>query len=167
MQGEAKPYQNQMSEFIAAKGYSSDETPRLLQGQARRMRNLCSDGFQGEVFHRQYLGWGLHCVVTFFWLIGGEVIGPCSRNFAISLKLPSSARVGGGSLRSAEELKDIYMDIPWGRTRTLPQGCTIVSWRLLPGLCIPSLPWLVTVWSCPLELGRSQGGWMKPISWEQ
>ena len=27
----------------------------------------------------------------------------------------------------------------WGRTRTLPQGCTIVSWLLLPCLFIPSL----------------------------
>ena len=26
------------------------------------------------------------------------------------------------------------------RNQDLPQGCTIVSWLLLPGLCIPSLP---------------------------
>ena len=44
------------------------------------------------------------------------------------------------------------MYIPWRGTRTLSQGCTIVSWLLLPGLCIPSLPWLAPVWTCPLEV---------------
>ena len=40
----------------------------------------------------------------------------------------------------------------WG-TRTLPQSCA-VSWLLRPCLCIPSLPWLVTVWTCPLDSGK-------------
>ena len=26
-------------------------------------------------------------------------------------------------------------------------------------LCIPSLPWLATVWTCPLECGAGLGGW--------
>ena len=47
----------------------------------------------------------------------------------------------------------------WGGTRTLPQGCTIVSWLLLPCLCIPSLPWLATVQICPLELREGPGVW--------
>ena len=47
--------------------------------------------------------------------------------------------------------------IPWGETRTLPQRCTIVSWLLLPCLSIPALPWLATVWTCPLELREGQG----------
>ena len=64
-----------------------------------------------------------------------------------------------GGFSSAEELKDIIMCIPWGGTRTLPQGCTIVSWLLLPCHCIPSLPWLATVWMCPLELRDGHGGW--------
>ena len=51
------------------------------------------------------------------------------------------------------------MYISWGETRTLPQGCTIVSWLLLPCLCIPSLLWLATVWICPLGLREGHGGW--------
>ena len=44
---------------------------------------------------------------------------------------------------------------------TAPPGkpCTIVSWLLLPCLCIPSLPWLATRWTCPLELRERHGGW--------
>ena len=41
-------------------------------------------------------------------------------------------------------------------TRTLPQGCTIVSW--LSYLCISSLPWLADVWICCLGLRAGQGG---------
>ena len=53
---------------------------------------------------------------------------------------------------SAEELKDIVF--PQGGTRTLLQGCAIVSWLLLPCLCIPSLPWLASVWTCPWNSGK-------------
>ena len=48
---------------------------------------------------------------------------------------------------------------PWGGTRTMPQGCTTVSWLLLPCLCIPSLPWLATVLICPLKLREGHEGW--------
>ena len=68
----------------------------------------------------------------------------------------------GGSV-SAKQLKGIVVCLPWGRIRTLPQGCTI-SWLLLPYLCIPSLPWLATVWTCALKLEESHGAWMKSIS---
>lgn len=33
-----------------------------------------------------------------------------------------------------------FMYIPWGGTRTLPQGCTVASWWLL-SFYIPSFPW--------------------------
>ena len=59
------------------------------------------------------------------------------------------------------------MCIPWGGTRTLPQGCTVVSWLLLPCLCIPSFPWLAILWTCLLELREGHGGWIKPISCNQ
>ena len=38
-------------------------------------------------------------------------------------------------------------------------SCAIVSWLLLPGLCIPSLPWLATDWTCFLELWECLGSW--------
>ena len=71
--------------------------------------------------------------------------------------------VGGFISVSAKQLKDTVLCIPWGGTRTLTQGCTIVSWLLLPCLCIPSLPWLEAVWTCPLELREGLGDWMKPM----
>ena len=40
---------------------------------------------------------------------------------------------------SVKQLKDIVMYIPWGGTRTLSQGYSVVSWLFLPCLHIPSL----------------------------
>ena len=48
---------------------------------------------------------------------------------------------------------------PFRRNQALPQGCTIVSLLLLPGLCIPSLPWWASVWICFLELWEGHGSW--------
>ena len=73
----------------------------------------------------------------------------------------------GRGLGSSEELKDIIMHIPWGGTRILPQGCTIVSWLFLPCFCVPSLSWLTTIWLCVLEICKGQRGWMKPIFYDQ
>ena len=53
-----------------------------------------------------------------------------------------------------------------GGTRALPQR-VIVSWLLLPGLFIPSLLWLATVWIFPLILREGHGGWTGPISYNQ
>lgn len=50
-----------------------------------------------------------------------------------------------GGFRSVEELKDILS--PQGGTRTLPPGCTVVSWLLFACLCTPSLPSLASVWT--------------------
>ena len=82
-------------------------------------------------------------------------------------------------LSFTEEFKDIVPCIPWGRSRTLSQGCTIASWLLLPCLFISTHPWLETMsrlqgppwWlsskesachagnsSLILGLGRSPGG---------
>ena len=35
----------------------------------------------------------------------------------------------------------------------------VVSWLLLPYLCIPSLPLLATLGNCPLESREDHGGW--------
>ena len=64
---------------------------------------------------------------------------------------------------SAEELKDTVLWTPWHGTRTLSQGCSIVSWLLFPCLRNPSLPWWATVWTCSLELREGHWGCMKPI----
>ena len=104
--------------------------------------------------------WGESCSVCHFLLIswwwGSRTVlqESCAQPEVSILHL-------GGGLSSAEELKDIVMCIPWGGTRTLPQGCTIVSWLLLPGLCTPSLPWVAMVSTYPLDLREGQGGWMK------
>ena len=39
-----------------------------------------------------------------------------------------------------KRFKDVVMCIPCSGTRILPQGCTVGSWLLFPGLCIPSFP---------------------------
>ena len=100
----------------------------LLQGQARRMGGSCSKnpnslmGF-GEKFLEAKLGVRAAGCVAFFWLVGGEVTGRCSRDLVISLKLPSSTCLG--ALVPAEELKDIFMYVPWGGTRTMPYAALL------------------------------------------
>ena len=113
--------QTETSEFGAEKG--------LLQGQAKRMGNLCSKTPNspmvfGEKFLKSRFGVKAAGCVTFFWLVGGEVTGRGSRNLVLSLKLPSSTWLG--ALVLADKLKDIVTYIPWEGTRTLPQGCTTV-----------------------------------------
>ena len=55
--------------------------------------------------------------------------------------------------------KNIAVCIPWVGTRTLPLGCTMISWPFLPSLSISSLPWLASVWTYPLDLRESHGSW--------
>ena len=76
-------------------------------------------GFQEE-FLKAKLGVRAIGYVTSFWVAGGEVIGWCSRNLMLSLKLPSSTWVG--TVVPVEELRDmcqIVLFIPWGGIRTL------------------------------------------------
>ena len=63
----------------------------------------------------------------------------CSRNLVLSLKSPSSMWVE--ALVPIEQFKDIVMYIPWGGTRTLPQGCAFFfSWLIFPYFYILSIP---------------------------
>ena len=71
----------------------------------------------------------LHCVQAPFWLVGGELTGWYFWNLGLSLKLSSSTWVG--ALIPTEERQDILVYFTWGGSRTLPHGCTIVSWLLL------------------------------------
>ena len=64
-----------------------------------------------------------------------------SRVFVLVGRVVNFSHLVGISV-CAKQLKDIVMCIPWGGTRTLPQGCVIVSWLLLPCLLFP-LPSLI------------------------
>ena len=55
-------------------------------------------------------------------------------------------------------MHQIVLCVPWGGTRTLPQGCTIASWLFLLWFFTLSLPWSATVYICPLELKEGLGG---------
>ena len=107
-------------------------------GVAEKDQGVCRahipsiDSFNPEIF------W---CQVV-LWSVVLEVIEPSLWNIFHLV----------GISVSAKQLKDIVMCTPWGGIRTLPQGCTVVSWLFYPCLCIPSLPWSATVWTCPLEL---------------
>ena len=61
--------------------------------------------------------------------------------------------LGGGVSISAKQLKDIVISLKTD-PGLCPQGYAIVFWWLLFCLCIVSLPWLATVWTCPLELRK-------------
>ena len=63
--------------------------------------------------------------------------------------------LGFNSTKSLKTLLCVFLEA----TRTLPQGCAIVSQLPLPCLCIPSLPGLATVRICHLELREGHGGW--------
>ena len=95
--------------------------------------------------------------VTLFSLVGDEVIGRCSRNPVLSLKLPSPSWVGPWFL---QENSDIGESVPGGGARTVPHPAAplFLGWPL-PCLHILSCPWLETVWGCPLELREGLGGW--------
>ena len=102
-------------------------------------------------------------VQTFFWLVGGEVTGQCSRNLVLSLKLPSST--WAAAFAPAEEIKGIVKYFPDEEPGPLFYHCTSFL-TALPLFLLPSLPWLATVWICLLELREGQGSWMKPISYK-
>ena len=103
-------------------------------------------------------------VWDFFRLIGGKVTGQSFRNLMVSLKLPSFTWVGPLVSAELKYMHQIIMYIPSEATSTLFYCWTIVSWLLFLCFCIPSLPWLATVWICLLEIWKGQWGWMKTIS---
>lgn len=76
------------------------------------------------------------------WLVGrsqGSAPTICAQPEVTTLHL-------GEGLHPTEEFKAMVIFIPWEGTRTLPPGYTIVSWLLLPYLCILCLPWVASVW---------------------
>ena len=138
--------QNQSNVAVWSRG-------RFIAGPFKETGDLCSKTLNSLIvcgrFYRQILGWGLQVRLSSWWWWGNRW---CSRNLVLSLKLLPSIRVG--ALVPAE-LKDIVMYISWG-TRTLLQGCTLVSWLLLLCLCLSSVPCISTSLYLPLEAkGRS------------
>ena len=105
----------------------------------------------------------LHGIQIFFWLVGGEVTGWCSRNLVLSLELPPFIK--GFILYTHTHTHIYYIHIyiiymyiyiyiyiyiythiintyiSWGGARVLSLGSIIFSWLLLLSFCILSLPW--------------------------
>ena len=114
-----------------------------------------------DVYWKQDLGLRVLSVST-------SVCGEVTALFQKSCAQPEVAILHlGRGVGSSEEHQDIVMYIPWGGTRILPQGCNIVYWLFLPCFCFPSLSWLTTIWIYTLEICKGQGGWMKPIFYDQ
>ena len=142
--------------------------------QARKTGSSCSKstnspGFSGNRYYRQNLGVDLQGLwPSSDWLVV-RVLFQKSQSSAIWVQpvwgpwahIQSEVTVLslGGGLRSCSRTQRYIVLYPlWGGTRTLLYHCTLVSWLLLC-FFIHSLPWLVTVWICPLELGKVLGGW--------
>ena len=91
---------------------------------------------------------------AFFWLVSGEVSGsqhhqPSGSNWSgVYSRLVGNIQLTSptwwGVSVSAKQLKDIVMYIPWGGNRTLPQGCTIVSFDCFSLISYP-LPSLISI----------------------
>ena len=112
---------------------------------------------KGRSFYRQNLGWGLAVVcVIFFWLIGGEVIGQCSRNPVLSLKLPSSPRVGPWFCRKAQKYPYVYSL----RRNQDPAPSLYYCFLTAPPLFLHPLPSLMGMSLSNLqELGMDREAW--------
>ena len=69
---------------------------------------------------------------------------------------------------SAEEHRDAVMCVSWGGARTEPWECTVVSWLLLPYLCIPQTPASLVSNSLNPPLWTQGESWrLKLVSYKQ
>ena len=107
------------------------------------------DGFGREVFKGKFGVKAARCV-PFLWLLGGEVMGWCSRNLVLSLKLPSTSEGGGWHFSSCRTQMMLYIFLEEERRICLRMH--YCSQLFFPCFYIPSLPWRATVWICPLQL---------------
>ena len=87
---------------------------------------------------------------TWVWSLGGE--DPLEKEMAthsstLAWKTPGMEKPGGLQSMELQRVghRYCYVYITWGKIKTMSQGCTIVSWLLLPCLCNLSLHWLATV----------------------
>lgn len=146
-------WSKQMSEFGAEKG--------LSKGQARKMGGSCSKAwtlwwFSGKSFYSLNFEGGLQDL----WPSSDWLIGQCSRNLVLRLKLPSSTwgrGVGEGLSYCRRTQRCIVTYILWGRARTLLHlhFCFLTP----PLLFLHSLSLLISnCWTCPSELREGIGG---------
>ena len=95
----------------------------LLKGQVRRSSGLCSKnpgllkGFQREAFIGNILVRASGCM-TSFWLVGGELTGPCSENLVLSLKLTILLLVRKGAFCRISQRNRVYL--LWGGAGPCP-----------------------------------------------
>ena len=94
--------------------------------------------------------------VTFFWLWGNREVlqESCAQLEVTVLRL-------GGSLSSSRRTQIYYVLIHSFSRNQDPAliAALLFSWLLFLCFCIPLLPWLATVWICPLGLREGLGGW--------
>ena len=97
----------------------------------------------------------------------------CPQSFPASGYFPMSQLFtsGGQSIGASASASVLSMNIqgwfPLGLTVLISLQVQGPLKSLFPYFCIPSLPWLATVWICPLALREDLGGWMKLISCKQ
>ena len=72
-----------------------------------------------------------------------------------------------GGLSSCRRTQGVVTYIPWGGRRTLPAAALLFLYNSSFVSAFPSLPWVATVWLCPLEPRKGQRDCMKPISYKQ
>ena len=134
------------------------EQKGLLRGQAKRTGGWCSKNPNSlmafrEDFLKAKFGVRAAGRVTFFWLVGGEVTGRCSRNLGLSLKLsiPSSTLVGALVLqKNSKILLCLFLEEE-------PGHCPKYVWTA-PPLFLYSLTFLIS--NClNLPFGTQRRSW--------
>lgn len=104
---------------------------KVLQGHTRRISGSCSRDTKSWMVFRDEFLWAKFWVrdagcVTFFRLVGGEVAGGCSRTLVLSLKMPSSPRLGT-FVPQKNSIILLCISLPKDRSLLLFLGCFSVS----------------------------------------
>ena len=117
--------------------------------EARILEWLAVPSASEPCFVRSFFRTTTHNPISFcgsFNLAAGGLLKGFSGSFSLEWRTLKSSICWGFSF--CKELEDIGVCIPWGGTRTPPQGCTVVSQLLLPCLCASSLLWLLLLFPC-------------------
>ena len=154
-----------MSSFIALPGIGGHSRlmPSKLERVVRSSIEMVQKG-HGQPMDIFLIGWrwskwesplSTFCFQA-VWVWGRQAYGKHTVNFFHLV----------GILISVKQFKDMIMFIPWGGTRKLPQGCTIVSWLFFPCLSIHSLPFFFFFFiSCRLITLQYCSGFCHTLKW--